>query len=251
MGKDWIIFVITVIICYGLPFSFLVYLAFDYQIKVKNKEYRKLENVKYYRDIPCDGCIYKTLFLINVYKMKKFTYVPNLFSALILKFVCEDRIGIDKHNIILKNKDGFDNKIEEEVYKFLKRMAINNVVSKANLNICCKNNYSYFCKLRRKLNEYGEQKYIKENKIKKISRFGHVKYIVSQAVYEDALKLKGLQKFLEDFTITNARNIDDIHLFEEYLVFAYLFGCSDKITSQIRKIYSGIVIDNNGYFDIK
>lgn len=88
-------------------------------------------------------------------------------------------------------------------------------------------------------------------KIKKVSRFGHVKYIVSREVYEDALKLKGLQKFLEDFTITNSRNIDDIHLFEEYLVYAYLFGCSDKITNQIRQIYSGIVIDNNGYFDFK
>lgn len=164
MSEDLIILIIVVIIWCGLPFSFLVYLAFDYQIKVKNKEYRKLKKVKYYRDIPCDGSIYKALFLINIYKMKKFAYVPNLFSALILKFACEDRIGIDKNNIILKNQSSFENEIEEEVYAFLKRMSINNVVTKENLNICCKNNYSYFCKLRRKLDECGEQKYIQEKK---------------------------------------------------------------------------------------
>ena len=48
------------------------------------------------------------------------------------------------------------------------------------------------------------------------------------------------KNFLNDFTITNEREAPEAILWQEYLVFAQLFGIADKVEENLRKLYPAI-----------
>ena len=54
---------------------------------------------------------------------------------------------------------------------------------------------------------------------------------------EDAIQLKGLKKFLLDFSRMPERNYHEVHIWEEYLIFATLLGIADKVEEQFSKLY--------------
>lgn len=47
----------------------------------------------------------------------------------------------------------------------------------------------------------------------------------------------GFKKYLENFTIINEREIKEVELWEEYLVFAQIFGINEKVKKQFEDIY--------------
>lgn len=53
---------------------------------------------------------------------------------------------------------------------------------------------------------------------------------------EAAKQVLGLQKFLEDFTLSKEREVFEVKLWKEYLVYAGLFGIADKVAKQLKEI---------------
>ena len=53
---------------------------------------------------------------------------------------------------------------------------------------------------------------------------------------EEARKLLGLRKFLQDFTLTGQRETIEAHLWQDYLVFGALLGIADKVAKQLKDI---------------
>lgn len=53
---------------------------------------------------------------------------------------------------------------------------------------------------------------------------------------EEARKLVGFRKFLKDFTLSNERTTRDVGLWNDYLVFAMLFGLADKVAKELADI---------------
>lgn len=51
------------------------------------------------------------------------------------------------------------------------------------------------------------------------------------------LEMFGFKKYLEDFTIINEREAREVQLWDEYLVFAQLFGIADKVGEQFKQLY--------------
>lgn len=47
----------------------------------------------------------------------------------------------------------------------------------------------------------------------------------------------GFKKYLEEFTLINEREAKEVELWDEYLVFAALFGIADKVANQFKNIY--------------
>lgn len=66
------------------------------------------------------------------------------------------------------------------------------------------------------------------------------RYIMDEIIYQDSLKLYGLKKFLEDFSNVNTKEVMDIKLWEEYMIFANLFGIADKVSKQLKYIHPDI-----------
>ena len=65
----------------------------------------------------------------------------------------------------------------------------------------------------------------------------------------EAKELKGLKKFLEEFTLIDKREAIEVALFEEYLMFAQILGIADKVSKQFKKLYPDIIQNYNYDFD--
>lgn len=50
-------------------------------------------------------------------------------------------------------------------------------------------------------------------------------------------KMFGFKKYLEDFTIINEREAREVQLWDEYLIFAQVFGIADKVAEQFKQLY--------------
>ena len=60
---------------------------------------------------------------------------------------------------------------------------------------------------------------------------------VNPKLKEDAIELKGLKKFLLDFSLMPEKEYFEVHIWEEYLIFAELLGIADKVEEQFSKLY--------------
>ena len=49
-------------------------------------------------------------------------------------------------------------------------------------------------------------------------------------------KVFGLKKFLEDFTLANERHLSEVALWNDYLVYATLFGIGDQVMKDMKQL---------------
>lgn len=64
----------------------------------------------------------------------------------------------------------------------------------------------------------------------------------NQLTYE----MYGFKKYLEDFTIINEREAREVQLWDEYLVFAQVFGIADKVAQQFNELYPDYFVNLAG-----
>ena len=53
---------------------------------------------------------------------------------------------------------------------------------------------------------------------------------------------------MEDFSLMNDKDVKELHLWEDYMIFATLFGMTDKVSKQLKDIYPDI--DDIDMFDL-
>ena len=56
----------------------------------------------------------------------------------------------------------------------------------------------------------------------------------SQEAIDEQEKLKGLKHFIEDFSLLDEKSIPDLDMWEEYLVYATIFGISEKVIENLK-----------------
>ena len=50
-----------------------------------------------------------------------------------------------------------------------------------------------------------------------------------------------LNKYLEEFSNMDTKEVMEVKLWDEYLMFAYLFGIADKVAKQLKQMYPEVV----------
>ncbi len=71
--------------------------------------------------------------------------------------------------------------------------------------------------------------------------------VLDDKIYEDVKKLYGLKLFLDDFSLMGTKEAVDVHLWEEYLMYAYLLGLADKVLKQFIKMHLDYLYDIDFY----
>ena len=66
-------------------------------------------------------------------------------------------------------------------------------------------------------------------------------------IYNDSKELYGLKLFLQEFSRIDTKEVLEVHIWDEYLMFAYLFGIADKVAKQLKNLYPETL--NNPYDD--
>ena len=67
------------------------------------------------------------------------------------------------------------------------------------------------------------------------------KFVDSSMIREDAFELKGLKNYLNDYTKIADRGAIEVELFEEYLMYAQIFGIAKKVRKEFETLYPDLI----------
>lgn len=219
-------------------------------------EGKKLKDVPNFRDIPCNKDIFRAYYLAyNFNLMRKQT---DLLGAVLLKWTKEKKITIDKKeksglfskeetSIILPTNLEFNNSFEKSLYDMLYDASKDGILQSKEFEKWCKNHYSKILKWFTEVLDRTAENLIQEGKIIEVEKqalvFKYKEYNLDDSLREEAKQLKGLKQFLLDFTNIKDREAIEVHLFDEYLMFASIFGIADKVAKQFKEIYPETIYD--------
>ena len=60
---------------------------------------------------------------------------------------------------------------------------------------------------------------------------------------EEAIQMKGLKLFFNEFENMKDKSAIEVMLWEEYLMYAQIFGVADKVAKQFKQLYPDVVTD--------
>lgn len=250
---DTIFFIISI----TLPFSIVVAVAIASKINsygyINNKKINK-KNTPFFREIPCNKDIYYANTLINLNKNLFSTYKEtNIFGAIILKWIKENKIKFitttkgmfnkETSSIDLTLNPSFDNALETELFDMMYEASNDGILETKELEKWCKSNYSRFFNLFKKMDKVELEKLKSNNHIYKRTSKEECKRknVMDDTIYEDSTKLYGLKLYLNEFSSINTKEVMEVQLWDEYLMFAYIFGIADKVAKQLKNLYPEVI----------
>ena len=220
----------------------------------------KDDEIEYWREIPCDKDLERAYWVASQYGVDSAnTLKQGIIGAILLKWIKDGQVTVSKtrkglfnfrdnnYAIDLNSAIDVDNEIENDLLKMLKSAAgMNNILEAKEFEKWCKKNYNeinnwFDMFLKNEQIELEKQGLITEATEETEAMFGRKKIItvknVSTELFDDAIHLKGLKKFLLDYSLMPEREYFQVHIWEEYLIFAQLLGIADKVEEQFSKIY--------------
>ena len=214
----------------------------------KNNKTIDKKTVPNFRDIPCNKDIYyaNALMFLNQFNYKE----TNILGAIILKWVKQEKIGFIKHDtglfkkeqncLDLRKQPKFETGSQEEkLFNIMYEASIDGILEPNEFKKWAKRNYDSF---------FNVFKRIKDDEVDKLRSAGHIytrsnkeeckKYnVMDDKIYEDSTRLYGLKKFLEEFSSIDTKETLEVHIWDEYLMFAYIFGIADQVAKQLKNLY--------------
>lgn len=215
------------------------------------------KDIPNYRDIPFNKDIYRTFWIAESYKLNK--NKTDFLGAILLKWLKEQKITIKKIEagfikkkeetaIDLTKENTFDNTLEQDLYNMMKEASRDGILESKEFEKWCNDNYSKILSWFDKIIDEETNKLINEGKVTITEKttfkvFKSKEYFVDQSMKDEAIKLKGLKNFLEEFSRIDDKEAIEVNMWEYYLIYAQILGIADKVAKQFKKLYPEI-IDN-------
>ena len=214
---------------------------------VNNKKIDK-KNTPMFRDIPCNKDIYYANALVSLNGFAN-TSNTNILGAIILKWVKENKISFKTEVKGMFNKETgiidmtkqntFDNPLEEKLFDYMYKASVDGYLESKELEKWCRKNYEKFFDLIKKFESTEINKLKGEGHIYKRTNKAECKKrnVMDDKIYDDSCKLYGLKLYLDEFSRMDTKEVMEVHLWDEYLMFAYLFGTASKVAKQLKNLY--------------
>lgn len=237
-------------------FAFVAIWTIYRSIKRKRDIKKFYNSCNYFRDIPNGGDMFITYSLLKDFSIDKFSE-SNIIAALIIKLVndksLEDKYEV-KNNLFFKEKKSVSFEIKKEPEgELLKRFYSIIVAAAGKDNILQKNEmekYFYNNPESIKLfydfvNDNGHNKLNKGNCYNKVlgNRMEHL----NEKGKEELSEVFGLKKYLEEFSLIGEREVSETEVWDNYLIYAALFGIADKVLKQFKDIYPDRIYEFDKY----
>lgn len=223
------------------------------------------KEINNFRDIPFDKSVFEAYF---IGKSEGIMYSDNLMGSILLKWIKEKKIvmvptesGIldfnknDNYYIDISSLTSFSNKCEEVLGSFLIQASDENKhLTPKQFKKWSRNNYQ---KIESWLDDSSDWSrdllidlgYIQkgeENYTKKKTR---TVYKYTNRLAEEYIKLKGLKQFLKDMTLIDEKKAIEVHIWDEYLIFAEAFGIAEEVSKQFKELHPIVYNDNLVYYN--
>ena len=229
---------------------------------INNKKIDKKET-PFFRDIPCNKDIYyaNTLTKLNLELFGKYKET-NILGAIMLKWVRENKIkfikeeksgilGKEKSSIDLRLNPTFDNALEKELFDTMYKASGDGILETKELEKWARKNYSKFFDLFKRIDKVELLKLEKEGHLYKRKDKNECKKrnVMDDTIYNESVKLYGLKRFLDEFSRMDTKEVLEVKLWDEYLMYAYIFGIADKVAKQLKNLYPEVIQEYNYDYD--
>lgn len=253
----WIIIVLLILKRKGFS-AYQRYGSFDFG--PEGTRLPSSKEVSYFRDIPCQKDLYFAFWVITQYDIiTEDTRNSGLLGAILLEWIRNGSATISKtkkgffsfkdnnYAIDLTQVQPGQNQVENKLISMLKKASGSNEILEAKeLEKWCKKNYATINYWFKEVITYETKILESSGFITKTTKevpgmFGKTRTVVTQhaqpSIRNSAIELIGLKKFLLEYSMIDRKEAIEVHLWEEYLIFAQLLGIADKVEEQFSKLY--------------
>lgn len=146
--------------------------------------------------------------------------------------------------IILKSTGGlcdFDSQKERDIYNMMREASKDDILSQGEFEEWCNKNYNKIFKWLENVKKEERDKLVNEGKIIKLKKN---KYQAESTLTKDAMELAGLKRFLKEYTLIKERTPIEVKMFEEYLIYAQIFGIAKEVQKAFKDLYPDIVAES-------
>ena len=216
------------------------------------------KDVPAFRDIPCNKDIFYAYWVAHNYNLmnKK----EDFLGAVLLKWIHDGNVRIEKvtkdglfkdkvlTNIVFSKRPDESNSQEVKLYDYMINASNDGKLEQDEFKDWCDTNYSKIlswfddCLYNVTLDLVKLGKVTYQN-AKTMKVFNYKYFEVHPSMMEEAEKMAGLKKFLKEFTLIDDREAIEVSLWNEYLIYAQIFGMADKVADQFKRLYPEIITD--------
>ena len=232
----------------------------------KNKKYdfgptgnKVNKDVPMFRDIPCNKDIFRAYWVATNYNMTK--KKEDFLGAVILKWLKNGNIKIEKRTSKKLFKETEENNIvfvaepaainqEIRLYQYMKEASIDGCLESNEFKKWCSTNYTKILNWFDDSINLQTQKLVTEGKAMASAEgkvFKQTIYHIHSDMMKEAEEMYGLKKFLKEFSTMNEREPIEVHLWNEYLMYAQIFGIAKEVADQFKKLYPEVIQDMERY----
>ena len=219
---------------------------------------KKIEkDVPYFRDIPCNGDIFRAYYIGYQYGI--ISKKTDVLGSIILKWLKDSIIRVEKREVgtIRKKEDTvvilnetnpeliIDEK-EKALFKMLYEASEDGILENKEFEKWCKKSYSKILTWFDKIIEREKEKLVTEGlitveEITNMKVFKSKQYTATKGLKEEAIQLEGLKKYLKEYTLIKEREAIEVHLFEEYLIYAQMMGIAKEVAKEFKELYPELI----------
>ena len=210
-------------------------------IRVSRERKKLLKTIDWYRDIPINGDLVHARGLFDAFYLGGGITDEDMISAMVLRLIRTGTLTIEDRIVMptgLRRIMGAEGKVQPCIIikEFNERNRLINAAPIRKL-------YDMFRMAS------GEDLVLQPRELKKwmgrhedevMAFVKLLKESVSlkqaKAEIEDTKKVFGLKKYLQDFTLANERHVSEVSLWNDYLVYATLFGIADQVMADMKQI---------------
>lgn len=226
----------------------------SYYIDFEKGKEKLPKDINNFRDIPFSDDIFKTYWISNVYGFN--SKKTDLLGAVILRWLKNDQVSIKKvPDGLFKNKEASaidltkeysgDSDLEKKLYIMMRDASKDYILESKEFEKWCKTYYNKILTWFDDVLDYETELLAQQNMLT-TSKPNH--YMVNDSLREDAIKLKGMKKFLEEFSRIDDREAIEVKLWNEYLMYAQILGIADKVAKQFKKLYPDFIEQNSNQY---
>ena len=260
--EDIIYIIFGMLVSFG-PTFFIIILAAIFGKNTKDNYYNKCKfgpagnkvrkDVPNFREIPCNRDIIRAYWVAYHYNLDK--KKENFLGAVLLKWIKNDNVRverIDKKGIfttkseanIIFNKKPNSSEMEDKLYDWMVTASKDGKLEKDEFSKWCRDNYSKILNWFRDVLEYESKMLVNEGKATATTGgflLPVTKYLVDDSMMTEAEQMAGLKKFFKEFTKINEKEPIEVKLWDEYLMYAQIFGMADEVAEQFKKLYPEVI----------
>lgn len=263
--KDYTLLIVGVVFALlgvvGIIAFIFIFAYFHGKLDYQFDDHRPMndkKDINMFRDIPCDKNILEFYYFAKKLGMIGENDRSGLIAAILLRWIQKGYIEFKKEEVkqfLFFKKDGYsvdldkgipvENKIERKLLQFFKEAAgSNQILETDEFEDWCRENYEEIDEWFEDVEEYVDDQLRNQGLLtleKTYTHFLGIKFshdtdTYSASIREEMEHIIGLKKFLEEMSSIDEKEVIEVKLWEEYLIFASILGIADKVQEQLGRL---------------